>query len=599
MEPKEIEIPRQTALFVSAFIDELSRCGVRHVVISPGSRSTPLAVIAHESELETYVDIDERGAAFFALGLAKASRLPVCLVCTSGTAGANYYPAILEAKASRVPLIVLTADRPLQMQNFGAPQTCDQIKMFSDHVHFFQQMPVPSDSSSDIAFARQVALAAFAYAAGSHVSYTGSGDAQYGCWSSAGPTHINFPFTEPLMPDMSAEGLYSIGRAALEAPPYVAASSSTAIDIPIQILDILQTKKTIVVVGEGSIANSLEAEELRAWARAFNLPLLADPLSGMRSYSDSIIIDRFDVAFANELCPEYEAVIRFGRYPISKACFSTLAKKRPIQIVVDACETRDFNFATDVFIRCTPAAFVASCKRQLGTESVRNDGAYLKEWSRTNERASEYVALALQERPDEESAMVAALVEAMPQEGCLFAGNSMTIRYLDVVYGKQNKTISPFGNRALNGIDGTLSTALGVSQCFDHTTVILGDISFLHDINALALNRELSYHHGGSPSTNVVIVVFNNHGGGVFDIVAHKRDSALYDRLFYTRHDLELSSIVEGFGIECRVVATTEELVREYARLRDKAGINVIEVTCLLDGLGDRYASCRDASSCV
>lgn len=593
-----MEIPRQTALFVSAFIDELSRCGVRHAVISPGSRSTALAVIAHESEMETYVDIDERGAAFFALGLAKASRLPVCLICTSGTAGANYYPAILEAKASRVPLIVLTADRPLQMQNFGAPQTCDQIKMFSDHVHFFQQMPVPSDAARDIAFARQIALSSFAYAAGSHASSTERGDAQYGCWSSAGPTHINFPFIEPLMPDMSAEGLYCIGRAELEAPPYVGASSLAAVDIPVQILDILRTKKTIVVVGEGSIANSLEADKLRAWARACNLPLLADPLSGMRSYGDPVIIDRFDVAFANELCPDYEAVIRFGRYPISKACFNALAKKRPIQIVVDACETRDFNFATDVFIRCTPAAFVSSCKNQLDAKSVRNDAAYLEEWNRTNERASEYVVLALQERPDEESAMVAALIEAIPNGSCLFAGNSMTIRYLDVVYGKNNKTISPFGNRALNGIDGTLSTALGVSQCFDHTTVILGDISFLHDINALALNRELSYHHGGSQLANVIVVVFNNHGGGVFDIVAHKRDSALYDRLFYTRHDLEFSSIVEGFGIEYRVVATTEDLMREYTTLRDKAGINVIEVTCPLDGLGERYASCRDASSC-
>ncbi len=589
---KEADVPTNTALFVSAFIDELYRCGVRDVVVSPGSRSTPLAMIAYESDLDVYVDVDERGAAFFALGLAKASCRPVCLICTSGTAGANYYPAIIEAESSRVPLIAITADRPLQLQQFGAPQTCDQVKMFADHVRFFQQMPVSDGSLPDSAFARQAALSAFMHAAGTPASFDDDGRIRYGCWGSAGPVHVNFPFVEPLMPDTEAPGLFTVGRASADMPALVAVPASALIDIPGAVLAILMTKKTIVLAGEGSVANRAEADRLFAWAGMFNLPLLADPLSGLRSFDDEAIIDRYDVAFAQDRCPDFEAVIRFGRYPVSKSCTTGLFRKNPLQIVVDAYDTRDFNHATDVFMRCAPAAFVASCLQQLDVGSTRNDHAYLVEWQEANKCAREHIATALTARPDEEPALVEALLAAMPSESCLFAGNSMAVRYLDLVYAKRDKRIFTYGNRALNGIDGTISSALGAAQCFDHTLALVGDIAFIHDINALALKQELTDHHGGLEKS-IVIVVFNNHGGGVFDIVAQRMDSAAYDRLFFTRHELEFSSIVQGFGAAYRAVSTQEELLDAYASLRACAGIGVIEVACVLDGLGNRYASCR------
>ena len=204
-----------TALFLSAFFDELRRCGLRDVVISPGSRSTPLAMVAFAAPLNTYIDIDERGAAFFALGLAKASGRPVAIVATSGTAVANYLPAVLEAKSSRLPLVVLTGDRPLRLQDLGAPQTCDQLKVFGDAVRHFREMPEPRADGTSIAFARQAAREAMAAAAGVAEGSLGSGG---GSLLDAAPVHLNFPVDDPLKPDLTHRRL--AGARAESRPRY-------------------------------------------------------------------------------------------------------------------------------------------------------------------------------------------------------------------------------------------------------------------------------------------------------------------------------------------------------------------------------------------
>ena len=211
-----------TALFVSAFFDELARWGVCETVISPGSRSTALAMTAFEmsrrfpDRMRVYVDVDERGASFFALGLAKASGRPVALVCTSGTALANYYPAVLEAETSRVPLVVLSGDRPLRLQGLGAPQTVDQVKAYGDHVRCFRQMPLPAAGPADLAFARQAARDACLAAFGPGADAPGRGGegeavASRGCRYLAGPVQVNFQLDEPLTPDLSVEGLFEAG----------------------------------------------------------------------------------------------------------------------------------------------------------------------------------------------------------------------------------------------------------------------------------------------------------------------------------------------------------------------------------------------------
>ncbi|MEG1561957.1 MAG: thiamine pyrophosphate-binding protein, partial [Raoultibacter sp.] len=220
------EVSADAALFLSVFFDELVRYGVREVVVSPGSRSTPLAMVAFEASrradlgLRLFIDVDERGAAFFALGMAKASGRPVCLICTSGTAAANYYPAVLEAEASRVPLVVLTGDRPPRLQGLGAPQTCDQLKLYGDHARFFQQMPLPTSDPAALAFARQVARQALISACGPSTCEAAAGGsaaiAAAGACGTGSPAHINFPFDDPLKPDLSIPELFTPGRSQVD-----------------------------------------------------------------------------------------------------------------------------------------------------------------------------------------------------------------------------------------------------------------------------------------------------------------------------------------------------------------------------------------------
>ena len=280
--------PAASALFLGAFFDELERWGVHDVVVSPGSRSTPLAMTAYElsrrfpDRLRLFVDVDERGAAYLALGLAKASGQPAAVICTSGTAVANYYPAVLEAESSRVPLIVLTGDRPARLQGLGAPQTCDQLNAYGSHVRAFRNMPEPAADAAAIALARQAAreacIAAGGEAAGRATDGEGAPRIAGACLG--GPVHFNFPFDEPLKPDLRVEGLFETGRSALNAPSDLRLiHPSTYLD-PMdsaRVLELLRGRRVLVAAGEGSCATTDEMGALLAWAESFEYPQLAVP----------------------------------------------------------------------------------------------------------------------------------------------------------------------------------------------------------------------------------------------------------------------------------------------------------------------------------
>ena len=393
-------VQQATALVVSAFFDELARWGVREVVVSPGSRSTALAMCAYElgrrepERMTVYVDIDERSASFFALGLAKASGRPVALVCTSGTALANYYPAVLEAETSRVPLIVLSGDRPPHLQGLGAPQTCDQVKAYSDHVRRFIQMPLAEDSPRAVSFARQAARELVLGALpGGCLPLEGDAVASRACSRMAGPVHANFPFDEPLKPDFSTPEVFSAGRSALDgagglagaagiAGPEVASVSRLSAAVCDQVKALIRGRRALVLAGEGTCESLEEAREVAAWAKAYGLPLLADPLSGLRSLGGEAVIDNYDNVFGRDDFPVPEVVIRFGRYPVSKRCVQKLAAARPIEIVVDAGETRDFNAMTDLFVACTPIDFARSL---LACDcDVQASAGFLSSWREAN-----------------------------------------------------------------------------------------------------------------------------------------------------------------------------------------------------------------------
>lgn len=693
-------VAQETALYVGAFFDELSRCGVREVVISPGSRSTALAMVAFElscrepEKMQIYVDVDERGASFFALGLAKASGRPVCLVCTSGTALANYYPAVMEAETSRVPLIVLSADRPLRLQGLGAPQTVDQLKAYGNHVRAFRQMPLPGADDRDIAFVRQAAreacfaalgVAAIAQSGAAQVrdgahsqmggqagagacgnapaqgnadelgcadatgctgasGYAGASDcviASRGCRYMAGPVQLNFQFDEPLTPDLSVEGLFAHGRAPehlcdgklLLQMPFAPVKQAVDEVFSAQLRDALRGRRVMLLAGEGTCETVQEAREVISWASRSGVVLLADILSGLRSFDDEVIVENYDNVFGLDACPLPDVVVRFGRYPVSKRCARRLAQARPFNVVVDVAETRDFNMATDVFVPCTPLDFVRSL------DGVAADVAFLQEWTLLNNQARKAIEdaqvlpgkaaeaerldasgnltgheqlavssqsaevnrldasaqvadagqLAKLEQPAE-GAFVGALLRLAPEGSCVFSANSMSVRLLDAAYVKGDKRLAVLCNRGQNGIDGTVSTALGAAQHYEQTTFLTGDFTMLHDLNALALQRELRMHHGGGAARSIVVVLLNNNGGGIFDVLPQKSEADYFERLFVVPQDVRFEHAACAFGVPYRAVSTVTEFEEAYCAFLGTPGISFIEVKLPYEGTKERYA---------
>ena len=602
--------PRTTALFLGAFFDELVRWGVRDVVVSPGSRSTPLAMCAYElaqrhpERLRLFVDVDERGAAFFALGLAKASGRPAALVCTSGTAVANYYPAVLEAESSRVPLVILTGDRPPRLQGLGAPQTCDQLKAYGDHVRAFRQMPLPTADDAALAFARQAAREACIAAGGNSASRRIAG----AC--SGGPVHLNFPFDEPLKPDFAVEGLFEMGRRQLVerrgaegiGVGYIRPAAELGPVEARRLCTLIGSGKALVLAGEGSCATEAEARVVLEWARAFDLPLLADPLSGLRRFDEVAVIDNYDtvlggVAQAEGLAPD--VIVRFGRYPVSKKATQFAAASSALQVVVDVCETRDFNDATDVFVPCAPVDFARSLSHAC-EGATQGQRTFAAGWASANDAARAHIASVDAVEDGFEGAFVRRVVEQAPAESCLFVANSMSVRSLDTFYLKGGKPLTVLCNRGLNGIDGTVSTALGAAQHFAQTTLLTGDLTLLHDLNALALQRELrvqretAFARGSSGSAeegpSIIVVLLNNNGGGIFDMLPQQSDDPYFERLFLTPQDVDFQAAAVAFGVPYRAASTIAAFDEVYCALLGTPGISLIEVRVPLSGLKDRYA---------
>ena len=656
--------PRVTARFLGAFFDELAKWGVQNVVISPGSRSTPLSMTAYElscrapQRMSTYVDIDERGAAFLALGMAKASGRPAALVCSSGTAIANYYPAILEAESSRVPLIVLTADRPPQLQGLGAPQTCDQSHAYGTHVRAFRGMPLPADDEGSLRFARQAAREACIVALGSCELPQNQGAQNPSapivtpqrlagaCFG--GPVHLNFPFDEPLKPDVKLPDLFDAG-----IPRAGSAADSTGPgakpvrnpQLPTGVAQVrgvmegaaaaqlareLLASSVLLLAGEGSCATYEEAQRVLAFARAFAIPVLADPLSGLRSLDDPLVIGNYDSVFQpGGISPDEalnpQVIVRFGRYPVSKRATQWARAREDagvLQVVVDPLETRDTNAATAVFVRMKPADFAQSMERALRREdgpatAGANDLSFANAWQRVEEAAAKRIAAVDAGEgsdPDGfEGAYVRRVLELAPAGSCLFAANSMSVRAVDTFYLKGAKQLIVLANRGLNGIDGTVSTAIGASRCFGRTTLITGDLTMLHDLNSLALQRELRVQRqfadiAGDPNRTpeqaakrnicetdagaqgITIVLLNNNGGAIFDMLPQKSQEAYFERLFLTPQDVDFQAAVAAFGVPYSKTTSLAEFDRAYRASLDVPGISFIEVPVPLQGLRERYA---------
>ncbi|WP_456273572.1 2-succinyl-5-enolpyruvyl-6-hydroxy-3-cyclohexene-1-carboxylic-acid synthase [Bacillus sp. AK031] len=539
--------------YLSAFIEELHQSGVNRVVISPGSRSTPLALLfAKHPAIEVFVNIDERSAAFFALGMAKADNEPTAILCTSGTAAANYYPAVIEAKYSRVPLVVLTADRPHELREFGAPQAINQINLFGSHVKWFDEMALPEHTGSMIQYAKRTASRGTAIARS----------------VPQGPVHFNFPLREPLIPNMDysfQEGKRgtAIAQGVSVVPPAVLERLSMAL---------AQKQKGIIVVGPQSDEAVVEA--VISLAEKLDFPVLGDPLSCMRSgnHQKTHVIDGYDSFLRIEKVKQKlvpDIVIRVGAMPVSKALTIFLKNLDIDHWVVDSGGLwRDPAGKSTEMIYADEARFFNQLSEVVTPLSPTEE--WLEKWVAINraaqQQAADYQAASNQL---DEGMSVRTFIDSLPEEAVVFASNSMPIRDIDTFFANNSKNIRIMGNRGANGIDGILSTALGISTAGKPTYLVIGDLAFYHDMNGLLA--------GKMHKLNLKILLINNNGGGIFSYLPQSNEKEHFELLFGTPADLNFSHAASLYGAHFNKVENQEQLSQSISEWESHKGLSIIE----------------------
>ena len=529
-----------TYLLLRAFVDELARCGLAGACTSPGSRSTPLVLtLARQPGLTCWSHVDERVAGFFALGVAKQTGRPAVVACTSGTAAAHYLPAVIEAREARVPLIVLTADRPPELREVGAGQTIDQLKLYGSAANWFFEVGTHAATPERLRWIRQLAFRAYETAVG----------------GGPGPVHLNFPLREPLVLD---EPLPPAG----EAPPRRARRAAPPVAI-----DLDPGPRAVIVAGRHERDDGL-GESLAAAAAALGTPLLADPLSGARrgpaaiAHYDALLRDR---TYAAAHRPD--TVIRIGDLPTSKPLREWLATLDAKQVAFDPEGAwQDPAAVVSEVLDADPAAWaravadgaqrdraVAAASPSAAASSVGT--AWLEAWRAADESAAAAIDVALGDGLSEPA--VARALAGLPREVTVFTASSMPVRDVETFWPARDAPPRVLAHRGANGIDGTLAAAFGAAATGARVVVHLGDVALAHDLGALLTAKRLRI-----PLT---IVLVDNAGGGIFDFlpVATQRDA--YEEHVATPTGLDAERIAALFDL-------TYELVDDLEAIREAPG---------------------------
>ena len=555
--------------YIAALVDEFYQLGVRHAVFSPGSRSTTMAMLFKEHEgFETYMNIDERSASFMALGIAKAHKEPTVLVCTSGSAVAHYLPAILEAQYTGIPLVVLSADRPHTLLHVGAPQTVDQHKIFGTAVNYFEELAVPQESHY-YTYPRQVARKAYMKAMD----------------TKKGPVHINVPLFEPLVPELSRNH-FEAGRSSFKVvkPNYSSVFGcdnrnnlthiNNAIDIAHgndgtnEINDLLKRYERILILA-GPQIDIDEAETIRSFGEALQAPILADPLSNVRGCSTSkVVISTYDALLAGqslwyELKPD--CVIQFGQIVVSKRVQQMVASWDNVEYI-EVNATMDSMNPTGK----TTMHMQASIDVFTNLYGVKNDSpAYLGKWQHLETAGKQKLGTAIEEPSCFEGRTIRELQQHISDNAQVLIANSMSIRDFDYFWFSGESKAVLYGNRGVNGIDGTISTALGLAVNGRPTYLVTGDLSLFHDLNGLAVAK--------THNLNLTIILHNNDGGGIFEYLPQK-GTKHFDYLFSTSQGLDYSGAAKLYGCGYTKISSPDELSSVLAKIGQESGVHIIEI---------------------
>ncbi|MEO0840796.1 MAG: 2-succinyl-5-enolpyruvyl-6-hydroxy-3-cyclohexene-1-carboxylic-acid synthase [Cyanobacteria bacterium J06643_5] len=565
-------------LWAFVFTKTLKLMGLNCAVICPGSRSTPIAVAFAQSQpdIEVIPILDERSAAFFALGRAKATGLPVAVVCTSGTAGANFYSAVVEANLSRVPLLLLTADRPPELRNCHSGQTIDQLKLFGNYPNWQTELAIPTTNAEMLAYLRQTTIYAF----------------EQTLYPASGAVHLNIPFRDPLPPISDANDIHKASLESLSNFDWEEFFASVTNEYQLSITNSLtssqiriprkwlETKRGIIIAG---VAQPQQPQEycsaIAKLAELLKFPVLAEGLSPVRNYAslNPYIISTYDLIlrnknFASNLTPE--VVIQIGEMPTSKVLRKWLTDNNPLVWIIEPSNHNlDALHGRTVHLRMSVEQIgkwgeKETRRQEDGKNEITN--SYLETWLGMETQVREKIDKTLMEKIELFEGKAAWLLsQVLPPQTPLFISNSMPVRDVEFFWKPNNLGIKPFFNRGANGIDGTLSTALGIAHRQQSSVMLTGDLALLHDTNGFLTRNKFIGH--------LTIVLINNNGGGIFEMLPISDFEPPFEELFATPQNINFEQLCKTYGIGYSLITSWEELNQKLNPLPDK-GIRVLEI---------------------
>jgi len=555
-------------IWAKAFVNQLCDLGVRFACISPGSRSTPLTLaFAEQKKIKCFVHIDERVSGFFALGLAKSRGLPVAIVTTSGTATAELYPAIIEAYQQRIPLIICTADRPPELLNTGANQTINQWNLYKNHIRWFKYIGLPQLSVKRIINLQKIAVRAF----------------ETSLIKNKGPVHLNFPFRKPLEPnsftdEVEDEILMAI-RNTIVAEVNINRNEGLSKKETKQINkvaeNIIEKEKGLIIVGPKEYDPKF-VSNIKQLSKVTGYPVLADGVSHLRF--KTLILD-------NNICCNYNAYLRsqkfknnlkpgiilqFGRTVTSVFLQNYMEQSKPLRFIInDYGDLFGPSNKSNVF-KINPVTFCENLIRVLIESKLKRKHSWIDIFKKTELLTEEIKTLALKKSNLKiEPKVISEIISILPSNTKIMVGNSLSIRDFDNFVGKTNKNLKLFFNRGASGIDGVTSTALGIALIEKPTVLITGDLSFLHDLNALLPAKKYSIP--------LVVILINNNGGGIFDMLPVS-SSNKFKTYFKTPHNLNIAPMVKSFGLEHHLIKNEKDLKIKLINSLQKKSFAVLEI---------------------
>ncbi|MER3495252.1 MAG: 2-succinyl-5-enolpyruvyl-6-hydroxy-3-cyclohexene-1-carboxylic-acid synthase [Mastigocladus sp. ERB_26_2] len=561
-------------VWASVLTQTLQHLGLTTAIICPGSRSTPLAVAFAQQarEVDVISILDERSAAFFALGRAKATGLPTAIVCTSGTAGANFYPAVIEAKQTRVPLLLLTADRPPELRDCHSGQTIDQLKLYGNYPNWQTELAVPVAEMGMLAYLRQTMVYAW----------------ERSLYPVAGPVHLNIPFRDPLapIPDANVETQNFASLQSQFNPEEFFAHLTKLSPLPhlpitpsLPLNDWQNSERGIIIAGVAQPQQQQQyCQAIAQLAQTLQFPVLAEGLSPVRNHAsiNPHIISTYDLILRNQQLAKQltpEIVIQIGEMPTSPVLRNWLKTTAARRWVIDSSDQNlDPLHGMTVHLRLNVEELVSKQKGKLSPSPHHptTPSSYLQLWHQVEAQVRTTVDYTFKETEDLiESKIAWLLSQSLPPETPLFIANSMPVRDVEFFWQPNHSGIRPFFNRGANGIDGTLSTALGIAHRHQSSVMLTGDLALLHDTNGFLIRNKFVGH--------LTIVLVNNNGGGIFEMLPIAKFEPPFEEFFATPQDIDFAQLCASYGVEHELITSWKQLQTKLNPL-PTSGIRVLEL---------------------